>query len=237
MQIGAVQRLTLVDYPGKVAAVLFTPGCNLSCGYCHNPELVLPDYVARLEQDLIPFDVFLNFLKTRTGLLDAVVISGGEPTLQSGLAQAVARIRDLGFFVKLDTNGTRPEVLRELLAQKRLDYVAMDFKNLPSRYPLFSGETPDSLEPRLLESLRLIMDSGLDYEFRTTLLPELHDLDILREMGEIIRGARLWALQSFRSKVVLDARYEELQPFGDGELAEFKRELSPLVSRIEIRGL
>lgn len=192
MYLAGLQKTTLLDYPGKVACTVFTPGCNFRCGFCHNAGLVL-----RVgEAGVLTEDEFFSFLQKRRGILDGVCVTGGEPLLQSDLPDLLARIRDLGFSVKLDTNGSYPDRLEGLLTQHLVDYVAMDLKNSPERYAQTVGLMGFDLDP-IRRSVRLLMDSDTDYEFRTTIVENLHDLPEIRAMGAWITGAKRWFLQAF----------------------------------------
>ena len=191
MKIAAIQRSSFVDYPGKIAAVVFTPGCNLRCAYCHNRSLV--DGIAHECPDLEK--AFFACLESRRGLLDAVVISGGEPTLQPDLAGFAGEVRALGFAAKLDTNGTNPAVLASLARAGLLDYVAMDVKATPKKYPAVCGVPVDM--DAIEKSIKVLMQGTIEYEFRTTLVPQLTSEDIL-EIGESLRGARRYVLQQYR---------------------------------------
>lgn len=168
MQISAIKKSTLLDYPGKLATIIFTPGCNLRCGFCHNPEFVLPEEVEKIRHDFISEEIFFRFLKTRVGFLDGVVICGGEPTIHADLPQFCQKIKDLGFLVKLDTNGSNPEVIEGLLDQKLVDYVAMDVKHSFDQYREITGKNIDIL--RYKKSMELIKTRAPDYEFRTTVI-------------------------------------------------------------------
>ncbi|MCK5827554.1 anaerobic ribonucleoside-triphosphate reductase activating protein, partial [Candidatus Bipolaricaulota bacterium] len=176
MIIGGIQWMTLLDYPGRVAATVFTAGCNYRCPFCHNPELVLPELVAKagmaLEED------FFDELAERLGFLDAIVISGGEPTLQPDLLTILERIRQLGYLIKLDTNGSHPEVLQAALAGGLLDYIAMDIKAPIDKYEQVVGTVVDA--ECIQQSISLIQQSGTDYEFRTTVAPGLSEQDLFR---------------------------------------------------------
>ena len=173
MKIGGLIKFTLIDFPGRPAAVIFTQGCNFRCRYCHNPELVYP----HLFTDPAPTEEIMSFLQRRQGSLDGVVISGGEPTLHDDLPAFIAQIKELGYAVKLDTNGTRPEMLQELIDKKLVDYIAMDLKAPLDKYVLITGiETNPEI---ILKSMDIIRQSGLEYEFRTTYDKEvLTDADI-----------------------------------------------------------
>jgi pyruvate formate lyase activating enzyme len=191
MKIGGFQRFSLIDYPGKICAIVFTQGCNFRCPYCHNPELVNPE----LFEAPIPEKEVLSFLANRHGKLDAVEITGGEPTLQPDLIDFIREIKDMGYLVKLDTNGSKPEILSEAIEDGIVDYLAMDVKAPLERYKeiTHSGVDPANIK----ESIELIKSSGLDYEFRTTVVKsQLGKRDIL-EIAWLIRGSKRYVLQKF----------------------------------------
>ena len=191
MMIAAVVKTSFVDYPGKIAAVVFTPGCNLNCFYCHNRGLLATD---SRSDGVAPEEVF-RWLGERQGLLDAVVITGGEPTLQPGLAGFIAELRAMGYLVKLDTNGTRPTVLASLIDAGLLDYAAMDIKAPSVKYEMLCGVPvdPDTIDA----SIDLLLSGRIDYEFRTTVVPQLTKADILA-IGQRICDARSYVLQQYR---------------------------------------
>ena len=191
MKIAGLQPNSVVDFPGHISAVLFTPGCNMDCHYCHNPALLRPQTSAG------PHDTesILRFLLRRQGKLTGVVVSGGEPTLQPGLAEFIRQVRDIGMAVKLDTNGTRPEVLRALIDEELLDYVAMDLKGPQDRYADICGVDVDV--DAVQESAALLMENRVAYEFRTTFSPLLSQDDVMRLAGSL-RGAQSWVLQQYR---------------------------------------
>jgi len=191
MRIAGFQKLTLVDFPGKIAASIFTQGCNFRCGYCHNPELALPS----LFQEPISPEIVLSYLNGRRGLLEGVVITGGEPTLQKGLADFMRKIKEMGFLVKLDTNGSHPEVIADLLRSKQLDYIAMDIKTSLVRYAEMTGIACDTI--RIKESIDLIINSGIPYQLRTTLVKEFCSDEDLGNIQHVIGKARHYVLQPF----------------------------------------
>jgi len=203
MIINGFQKLTLLDFPGHTACTVFTGGCNFRCPFCHNASLVRPEE----EKDVFPLEDVLAFLEKRRGLLDGVAITGGEPTLQSGLLDFMARVRALGYAVKLDTNGYRPAVLRDVLDNGLADYVAMDIKSSPERYAAVAGLP--KLDLALIdESRRLLMEGKTDYEFRTTVVRELHTVADIEAAARWIAGARRYFLQSFKdSGDILDGSY------------------------------
>ena len=183
MRIGGLQKVTLLDYPGKVACTVFLPGCNLRCPFCHNPALVLPDRAT----GGLSTEKLLAFLETRRGKLDGVCVTGGEPTLQPELAPFLRRVKELGYAVKLDTNGTRPEVLRALVGEGLVDYVAMDVKNSPARYALTAG-IPAAELSGVFTSMDFLLSGTVDYEFRTTVVRELHEEQDFHQIGRWLRG-------------------------------------------------
>ena len=176
--IAGLQKMTLLDFPGKVACTVFLHSCNWRCPFCHNSELL-----AGKGEELMTEDAFFAFLEKRQGLLEGVAVSGGEPTLYPGLAAFLKKIKAMGFAVKLDTNGSRPEILKDLVAQGLVDYVAVDAKNSPARYAETVGKENFDLAP-VEESIRFLIDGDLPYELRTTLVTPLHDAASLEEMGQ-----------------------------------------------------
>ena len=197
MKIHGLQKMTLLDFPGRVACTVFTGGCDMRCPFCHNYELAVGKVPPVMEEDEL-----FAFLAKRKGLLDGVAITGGEPCLHRDLPEFMARIRELGFAVKLDTNGTHPDVLREVLTRGLADYVAMDIKNSPAKYALTAGlaDTEPAFLGAVRESVRLLMESGADYEFRTTVVEELHEVGDFEEIGMWIRGAKRYFLQCFTDR-------------------------------------
>lgn len=182
MQIHGLQKMTLLDYPGKVACTVFIAGCNYACPYCHNSQLQ-----TREAEPIMQDDALLSFLQKRQGLLDGVCITGGEPTLNPELPQLLERIKALGYAVKLDTNGSRPGVLRQLVTDGLVDYVAMDVKNGPEKYAQTVGVTGLQLES-IEESLRFLISGSVPYELRTTLVQQLHDEESIASMGRWLAG-------------------------------------------------
>lgn len=232
MIITALTKFTAIDYPGRLACIIFTGGCNLRCGFCHNADFVLPERLKQLTQTL-PFEVVLNFLKARQGMLDGVSICGGEPTIHPDLPEKIKQIKDLGFLVKLDTNGTNPLMLERLINEKLVDFLAMDLKDaLPYREELVGVKIPADV---LKVSIDLVKGSGLEYEFRSTILPDYHDLETLRAMGEEIRGANKWVLQGFRNAKTLREEFQGLAGFGRSDLEELSSILAQYAKVVEFR--
>ena len=176
--ISGLQKMTLLDYPGKVACTVFLQGCNFRCPFCHNSDLLGSE-----GPETIPEETLLAFLKKRVGLLDAVCITGGEPTLQPGLENLITKIKELGYLVKLDTNGNRPKVLKTLVGKGLIDYVAMDIKNSPEKYGITAGVPGMGLE-RVEESIQFLLSGNVDFEFRTTVADELHEPEDFEAIGK-----------------------------------------------------
>ncbi len=230
MRICGFQKTTLLDFPGHVAATLFTGGCNFRCPFCHNGDLVKdPESQPGFSEEEI-----FSFLKKRKGILEGVCVTGGEPTLQPDLGEFLGKIKELGYLVKLDTNGYRPEVLRELLKEKNLDYMAMDIKAGWEHYNKATGMS--HFEPnKIQESVDLIMHSGIDYEFRTTVVRGIHEPEEFEEIGRFLKGAKAYFLQSYKdSGAVLEPGYGAFPKEVLEEMAEKARKY---IARVELRGV
>lgn len=229
MKIGDIQRFSLIDYPGRICATLFTQGCNFRCPYCHNPELVIPSLYGEAMTD----DEIFSFLEKRRDKLDAVNITGGEPTLQPDLIEFIERIRSLGYMVKIDTNGSFPEVLRKLIDGKLLDYIAMDVKAPLEKYGEVTGS---SIAPEnIAKSIKLIMGSGIDYEFRTTIVKSLLTETDIEKIGILTGGARCHVLQKFVPSKTLDPGFMNKGTHSDKEIYNMKEKLEELVQSVIIR--
>ena len=221
--------MTLLDYPGRVACTVFLGGCDLRCPFCHNGGLVLGPMPAELDDQGL-----LAFLKKRQGLLDGVCVTGGEPLLRPDLPELLARIKELGYPVKLDTNGSHPERLRSLVQQGLVDYVAMDIKNSPERYGETVGVPALDLTP-FQESVAFLLQGDVDYEFRTTVVREFHDSDSFQAIGPWLSGARRYFLQCFVDRdTVLQ---EGLHPWDADSLRAFADLVRPYVHQVELRGV
>ncbi len=223
------QKTSVIDYPGHVTTIVFTGGCNFRCPYCHNPELVLPEKMSGLTRILE--EEFFNWLVSRKGKVDAVEVTGGEPTLQNDLEIFIRKIKDMKFKVKLDSNGTNPGVLERLMKDELVDYVAMDIKAPLRRYSEIVGVDVDI--GKIARSKELIMDMAKDYEFRTTVFPML-DIKDFKDIGEFIRGAKRYYLQQFRNKGTLSA--DSVVPYPGSKLLEFADIVRPYVKEVHIRG-
>jgi pyruvate formate lyase activating enzyme len=229
MKIGGLQKVSLIDYPGKISAIVFTQGCNFRCPYCHNPELV----EKKLYRPCLPEKDILDFLVSRRGKLDAVTITGGEPTLQEDLIPFIGRIRKMGFCVKLDSNGSRPDVLAHLAEEKLLDFIAMDVKAPAAKYPsIIKAAVPFDL---MRESIRLILESGLPYEFRTTVVASLLLPEDILKISREITGAKRYAIQRFQPVTPLNKRYLSETSYADDVLLDIKKQLEEDIPLIVIR--
>lgn len=229
MNIHGLNRLTLLDYPGHTGATVFLGSCNLRCPFCQNGSLVLSPE----SEPGIPEEEILSFLKKRKGLLDGVCISGGEPTLHSGLPLLIQKIKELGYLVKLDTNGTRPDVIRRLHEEGLVDFIAMDIKSSKESYDLASG-TCVSLEA-VCESAEYLKTSFPDYEFRTTVVRELHTEQDFLSIGEWLKGAKAYYLQAYRDSPGVIA--PGLHSYTRQELESFCRLLRKTIPLVGIRGI
>ncbi len=230
MQICGLQKLSMVDYPGKLAATVFTGGCNLRCPFCHNALLV-----TRLnETPVLSQEEVLDFLSRRTGLLDGVVLSGGEPLMQPDAAAFLRRVREMGFSVKLDTNGCFPRRLDDILKAGLVDYVAMDIKNSPEQYAKTVG-LPHVDMNAVEESIALLRRSGVDYEFRTTLVRELHTAKDLTAIGQWLAGSKRYFLQNFVDSGNLIS--EGFHGFTPQELQGFAALVWPFFDSVALRGI
>lgn len=245
MQLHGLSKLTLLDYPGHLACTVFTGACNFRCPFCHNAPLVLaPDSCPPVSEE-----DFFEFLASRKGKLDGVCITGGEPTLQPELPEFIKKIKELGFLVKLDTNGYRPEILKALLQQNLLDMAAMDIKNSKELYALTCGLENDFFDIyRIEESISLLLTSGIPHEFRTTVVKELHDAKAMKHLGLWLAGlankstgnyefASSCYLQNFKDSGALVCGIANcFHPIDQYDLQEFIKTLQPYLPKIKLRG-
>ena len=227
MDFVGIDKFSLLDYDERVSVVLFAPTCNYRCPFCHNGQSVLGN------NQSIPFDEILDFLKSRVGLIDAVVVTGGEPTLMPDVIEKIKKIKELGFEIKLDSNGTNPQIIRELLRKNLINYIAMDIKNSEEKYPETVG-VPNPLMDKIKESISLIMNSGIDYEFRTTLVSEYHTKESIEKMGELIKGAKKLFLQKFVDRE--GCIKKGLHPVEEVWASSYKDILAKFVDKVELRG-
>ena len=235
MHIKGLQKVTLLDYPGKIACTVFLGGCNFRCPFCHNGSLVLPD---RMGQD-VGYDELLAFLDARRGRLQGVCVSGGEPTLHKDLPLLLSEIKARGFEVKLDTNGTDPEMLLSLINDGLVDYVAMDIKNSPDKYLITAGLSADGvakgaeLLEKVKQSASILMQGRVDFEFRTTLMKELHTSEDMEAIGLWLRGPAKLFLQTYREEG--DLIIGGFTPFARGETEALLATLRKYLPNAEIR--
>ncbi|HUH67259.1 MAG TPA: anaerobic ribonucleoside-triphosphate reductase activating protein [Syntrophales bacterium] len=220
MLIGGLQKVSLIEYPGRISAIAFTQGCNFRCPYCYNPELVDPG----MYEECIPEESVLAFLEKRKGKLEALTVTGGEPTMQGDLAEFVGAVKDKGYLVKLDTNGSSPDVLEKLLSKRLVDYIAMDIKAPLTKYRALTKSKID--ENMIRRSIDFIMTSGLPYEFRTTVPKKLLHEDDLIVIGDMLKGARCYILQRFIPTKTLDKQFLKYEPYSDNEMEAFRGRLA-----------
>ena len=221
-----IEKLSLVDFDGYISCTLFTSGCNYRCPFCHNSPLIK-------EQPSLNMEEILNYLSVRKKMLDAVVITGGEPTLHKELPSVLKQIKDLGYIIKLDTNGTNPKMLKELIDKKLIDYVAMDIKASSNCYSLVTGVINPLLD-NIKESINILKTSNINFEFRTTLVKEFHTLDSINEMKELVSGAKKLYLQKF---VLRDTCLNQKLHEVDLETAKcYKSILEEVVGKVNLRG-
>lgn len=224
--IGGIQKTSLLDYPDKISAIVFTQGCNFNCGYCHNPELL------NSKKDICSPDVFFEFLEKRKGKLDGVVITGGEATLQIDLLPFIKEIKSRGFLVKLDTNGYKPDVLKETL--KFVDYVAMDIKAPLEKYSQITNTEVDTT--KIKNSIELIMKSNVDYEFRTTVLKSQLTFEDFEQIAELIKGAKRYYLQKFEaSSEINDEKLRTQKSYSNKEFEPIIELLKKQIPNVELR--
>ncbi|MGI6012272.1 MAG: anaerobic ribonucleoside-triphosphate reductase activating protein [Ruminococcus sp.] len=230
MKIHGFQKLTLLDYPGKVACTLFTGGCNFRCPFCQNAGLVLaPD-----KEPLIKQDEIMAVLKKRQGILEGICVTGGEPTLNEDLPEFLHTVKRMGYKVKLDTNGYRPQVLKQLVKEELVDYVAMDIKNCPEKYAATAGITYLDVD-KIKESAEFLMRGSLEYEFRTTVCRELHQKADLLAIGKWLRGSKRYYLQPYReSPNVIRPVFTS---YTKEQMHQFKNMLSHDIPWTEVRGM
>lgn len=230
MKISGIQKTSLMDYPDHIASIIFTQGCNFACPYCHNPSLIP---ASSSNSNYYSEDKVLEFLKSRKGLTDGVVITGGEPTLQSDLLEFIEKIKTIGLKVKLDTNGSNPELLAQLINENVLNYIAMDVKAPLEAENSILGKT--GFKESIVKSINLIKNADIDYEFRTTVVPTLHDKEKIEEIGKLIQGSQHHYIQNFRPKNTLRSDFLEIKEFPPAKLKEFKNILSKYIEKVSIR--
>ena len=231
MEIGGLQKVTLIDYPGRIAATVFLCGCNFKCPWCYSSELVLPEKIKK--QPKISEREFFKYLKDRKKLLDGLVLCGGEPTINKKLPSFIKKIKKMGFLIKLDTNGSDPKILKKLIDEKLIDYVAMDLKGPKERYSEFSGRKVDV--KKIQKSIDILKENKVDYEFRSTIVPSLHTKEDVIEMAKWIRGAKRYYLQNFRPEKTIDPKFEKIKTYSQKYLLEIQKAIAPFFEVCQVR--
>ncbi len=225
-----LQKTTLLDYPGKMAATVFTFGCNFRCPFCQNIGLVIDDGTP-----VTPEQQILEYLESRKKWLDGICITGGEPTIHKDLADFMKKVKDMGLLVKLDSNGSNPEVLEHLIENKLVDYIAMDVKQIPEKYETAIGVKFDV--QRILKSIEIIRNSDIDYEFRTTVVPRIHPKEDILKIAEMLKGSKKYFLQQFRPARTLDPEFEKEKAYTAEELKEIGERIKGYFGEFAIRGI
>ncbi len=226
MIISGLQKMTLLDYPGKIACTVFTYGCNFRCPFCHNAALVIRENESQMSRE-----EFFSFLKKRQGILEGVCITGGEPTLHKDLPEFIEKIKQLNYLVKLDTNGYNPEVLKKILDKKSVDYVAMDIKNSLSKYAVTTGLKSFD-ESKIIESINLIKNSGVEHEFRTTVLKSFHTYEDILSCAELTSDSKYF-LQQFKDSG--DLICSELEGYSEKQMKEICNKIAEKGYNITLR--
>jgi pyruvate formate lyase activating enzyme len=231
IQIGGLQKLTLIDFPGRIAATVFVIGCNFKCPWCYSSELVLTEKIKK--QPKILEKEFLEFLKERKKLLEGLVLCGGEPSINKKLPVLIKKIKKLGYLVKLDTNGSNPKMLKKLIKTKLIDYVAMDMKLPKERYPEIFGKRVKIED--IEESIKILKEGKVDYEFRTTVVPTVLNKEDILKIAKWIRGAKRYYLQNFRPEKTIDPEFEKIKPYPQEYLLEIQKAISPFFEVCQVR--
>jgi pyruvate formate lyase activating enzyme len=231
IQIGGLQKLTLIDFPGRIAATVFVIGCNFKCPWCYSSELVLTEKIKK--QPKILEKEFLEFLKERKKLLEGLVLCGGEPSINKKLPALIKKIKKLGYLVKLDTNGSNPKMLKKLIKTKLIDYVAMDMKLPKERYPEIFGKRVKIED--IEESIKILKEGKVDYEFRTTVVPTVLNKEDILKIAKWIRGAKRYYLQNFRPEKTIDPEFEKIKPYPQEYLLEIQKAISPFFEVCQVR--
>lgn len=229
MKISGFQKLTLLDFPGRTACTVFTHGCNLRCPFCHNAPLV-----TRKDNSEFTEEEFFNYISKRKGIIDGVAITGGEPLLHKDVFDFIARIHDLGFSVKLDTNGFFPSLLYDIIKSGNVSYIAMDIKNTPEKYGATTGIEGISID-NVYKSIDHIIHSGLEYEFRTTAVAEFHNPEDFTVIAEMIEGADVYYIQKFKDSG--DLITEGLHPLGDEDMRKCAENARKVLNNVSLRGV
>ena len=232
MQISAINKFSLIDYPWQICCIIFTAWCNFRCGFCHNSEFVLPEKLAKIKKYFIPEKAILNFLEKRSGFLSWVSICWWEPTIYKDLPNFCKKVKKMWYLVKLDTNGKAPEMIKKLLEQKLVDYIAMDIKNEIWKFSISAWINIE--EKPYLKSIKLIMNSNIDHEFRTTVIKWVHNKKTIENISKHISGAKNYYLQNYKSANTLDKNFV-WESFSLIELEELKKIWEKYIFKIWIR--
>ena len=232
MLISWINKFSLIDYPWKTSCIIFTPGCNFRCSFCYNSEFVLPEKLKEVYNNIISEKAVFNFLEKRKWLLNWVSICGWEPTIHNNLPEFCKKVKEMWFFVKLDTNGQSPEMIKELLDKKLVDYIAMDIKNEVWKFSESIWVELD--EKPYLESIKLIMNSDIDYEFRTTVIKGVHNKKIIENIAKYIIWAKTYYLQNYKLAKTLDPDFK-WESFSENELEKFKNIWEKYIEKVWIR--
>lgn len=231
IEIGGIQKSTLIDYPGRLAAIVFLVGCNFRCPFCYSSELVLPEKIK--EHPKTSIDAFLDFLEKRKELLDGIVICGGEPTIHDDLPSFLEKIREFGYSLKLDTNGSNPKMLKSLIEDGLIDYVAMDVKSSKENYQKAAGVKINI--KNIEESVDILKESKIDFEFRTTVVPGITDKEDVLKIAKWISPAKKYYLQNFKNEKILNEKMGGVKPYSYDQMKEIKNEVSSFFEKCEIR--
>ena len=231
IKIGGLQKLTLIDYPGKLACTLFLTGCNFFCPWCYSRELVLPEEIKKQPQ--ISQKDFFKFLKERKDLLEGVVFCGGEPTINKELPSFAKKIKKMGYLVKLDTNGSNPKMIKELIDKELIDYVAMDVKLPKEKYPQIFAKRAKIKD--IEKTIKILKEAKIDYEFRTTVIPTIHQKEDILKIAHWIKPAPKYFLQNFRAEKTVNPSFEKIKPYPQEYLLEIQKAISPFFDTCQVR--
>jgi len=230
MKIGGLQETSLLDYPDTVSAIIWTAGCNFRCPFCYNKDLV------NEKIKLIPEDAILEFLKKRKNVLEGLTVSGGEPLIHKDLGDFLSKVKNLGYLIKIDTNGSYPKQLEELIENKQVDYIAMDVKAPKNKYKTLAGVDVDV--SKIDESIQIIKNKAPDYEFKTTVAPDLLDLEDIVEIAKWIEGSKRFYLQQFKDNAFhLSEKFDNVKPYGIEELNQILNKIKPFFKECVLRGI
>ncbi len=233
MFLASFEKFTLVDYPGKIATTVFTQGCNFRCPFCHNPELVFKYKSSLNSKNNVIEKKFFQFLEARKGKIEAVCITGGEPSLQPDLLKFMSKVKNKGYLVKLDTNGTKPSIIQEAIEKQIVDYIAMDIKHTLNKYEQAVG-IKTKLD-NIIKSVKLIQNSKIDYEFRTTVVPGIHREEDFKEIADWLKGSKKYYLQEYREEKILDPNLSQKTFQKKIDLEKIRKILIQKIERVEIR--